>query len=291
MLRPYLERLPSTVDSSVSVLNRQLEHTIPFEWHHHPEYELTLTLNSKGQRFIGDHVGQYDHGDLVLIGPNLPHSWSSQAKIDEGQPHIALVLWFRQQWIEDFICASVEFAAIRELFARAGSGLAFGTKAGCSLISRFEQVFAVDPRTRLMVVLEILLNLTACENVQALSSVKPAVKGANRSRIDRVLHHLHQHYSRHISLNELAELAALSESGLHRMFTKHTNTTVTAYMMRLRIGDACARLTGTDQPVAHIAADIGYENLANFNRQFRALTGVTPREYRTSFRNYVIAKT
>lgn len=284
MLRPYLERLPSTVGSSVSVLNRRLDDAIPFEWHHHPEYELTLTLNSKGQRFIGDHVGQYDHGDLVLIGPNLPHSWSSQAKIDEEQPHIALVLWFRQQWIEEFTGSSVEFAAIRKLFTKAASGLAFGKEAGCTLTSRFERVFTTDPAARLMVVLEILLELAVRENAQVLSSVVPVAKNTNRSRIDRVLHHLHQHYRGRISIGELAELAALSESGLHRLFTKHTNITVTAYVMRLRIGDACARLAGTDQPVAHIAADVGYDNLANFNRQFRTITGMAPREYRASFR-------
>jgi AraC-like DNA-binding protein len=135
-----------------------------------------------------------------------------------------------------------------------------------------------------MVVLEILLDLAACENVQALSSAMPIAKSADRSRIDRVLHRLHQHYHGRISIGELAELAALSESGLHRLFTKYTNTTVMTYVIRLRIGDACARLAGTDQPVTHIATDVGYDNLANFNRQFRSITGMTPRQYRASFR-------
>ena len=69
-MRPYREALTRDSDSSLRLLNRRLQNAIPFEWHHHREFELTLTLNSRGQRFVGDHVGDYDDGDLVLLGPN-----------------------------------------------------------------------------------------------------------------------------------------------------------------------------------------------------------------------------
>lgn len=74
-MKPLLEHLPASPDASWSMFNRRLDDAIPFEWHHHPEFELTLTLNSRGQRFIGNHVAEYDHGDLVLIGPDLLHTW------------------------------------------------------------------------------------------------------------------------------------------------------------------------------------------------------------------------
>lgn len=284
MLRPYLEKLPVTPDSSLSTLNRRLDAAIPFEWHHHPEYELTLTLNSRGQRFIGDHVGAYEHGDLVLVGPNLPHTWSSRMKLDDSEPHRALVFWFRQDWIDGFLSSAVEFAPIQKLFARAAPGLSFGPEVGRMLAARFEQAFTLEPAARLMSVLGVLLDLAERKNAEPLSSVAPPATTDSRSRIDRVLLHLHQHYARPIRMRDLADLAALSQSGLHRMFAKHTNTTVSAYVTRLRIGDACARLSGTEQPITRIAADVGYDNLANFNRQFRALRGMAPRDYRASFR-------
>ncbi|MCB1444997.1 MAG: AraC family transcriptional regulator [Rhizobiaceae bacterium] len=266
------------------MLERYLDESIPFAWHHHPEYELTLTLNSTGQRFVGDHVGDYSHGDLVLVGPNLPHTWSSRAKVNEAQPHVALVVWFRQSWIDGFIGGAVELNPIRRLFGRAAAGLSFGTDIGNALRERFESLFATDPATRLITVLGILLDLAERTHARTLSSVALPATGDSRSRIDRVLRHLHQDYVRPVRIGRLAEIAALSESGLHRMFVKHTRTTVSAYVARLRIGEACARLSGTDQPIARIAADVGYDNLANFNRQFRALRGMTPRDYRSSFR-------
>ena len=283
MLRPFLEKLPVAAETSWSMLNRRLDDAIPFEWHHHPEYELTLTLNSRGQRFIGDHVGDYGDGDLVLVGPNLPHTWSSRAKVDDGQPHVALVFWFRQAWIDGFIGSAVEFASVRRLFAKAASGLAFEPDIDGSLRERFETIFTLAPAARLMAVLALLLALAERTEVRPLASAIPNMTTEGGSRIDRVLQHLHQHYRQPIRMLELAELAALSESGLHRLFVKHTRMTVSAYVTRLRIGDACARLSSTSRPIAHIAADVGYDNLANFNRQFRAIRDMTPREYRTSF--------
>jgi AraC-like DNA-binding protein len=284
MLRPFLEHVPTAQDASWTMLNRRLDDAIPFEWHHHPEYELTLTLNSLGQRFIGDHVGAYGDTDLVLIGPNLPHTWSSQTKIHEREPHVALVFWFRQAWIDRIVGDLVELAPIRRMFASAASGIAFPPRVGRAMRERFESVFTLAPRQRLMAVLYILSDLAEEAGTRPLASMAPPPTPEGRSRIDRVLNHLHQAYAGEIRIEQLAEIAALSQSGLHRMFGKHTHTTISAYLAHLRIGDACARLAASDHPIAHIAAQAGYANLAHFNRQFRALRGMTPRQYRASFR-------
>jgi AraC-like DNA-binding protein len=266
------------------MLNRCLDDAIPFQWHHHPEYELTLTLNSEGQRFIGDHVGEYGDGDLVLVGPNLPHTWSSRRKINEGRPHVALVFWFRRAWIDSFVGSAVELNVVESLFMRAASGLAFPADVGRAIRPRFEAVFTLAPGQRLVQVLGILLELAAETAVQPLATTVPLTSAGNHTRLDRVLHHLHQHYDSPIRIGDLAELAALSQSGLHRLFANHTRTTVSDYIARLRVGDACARLSATDQPIGHIAVEVGYNNLANFNRQFLSLRQMTPRQYRASFR-------
>src|SRR5215467_2623684 len=125
-IRSYCEKLTSEPGSSITLLDRQLEDQIPFQWHHHPEFELTLTLNSRGQRFIGDHIGSYDHGDLVLIGPNLPHTWVSRERVADG-PHVAQVMWFHPDWAEALGTTLVELRPVTDLLARAGTGLSFST--------------------------------------------------------------------------------------------------------------------------------------------------------------------
>ncbi len=285
-MRPFLEKLPVFPDSSWSYLDRRLENGIPFQWHHHPEYELTLTLNSRGQRFIGDHVGTYDDGDLVLVGPNLPHTWVSRSKIDASLPHMAVVLWFHPDWAARLTEGMPEFRNVQALLARAGCGLKFSNGPAEAVRAEHEAIIHLPPAERLLSLLRILDRLAGDIEAQPLASAPVWQEGApeSRERIDRVMTHIHMHYAEPITLDELADLAALSVSGLHRLFRKHAQTTVSDYVMRMRIGDASARLSGTDQPVQFIADAVGYGSLSNFNRQFRALTGMTPREYRRLFR-------
>nr|WP_196108449.1 MULTISPECIES: AraC family transcriptional regulator [unclassified Ochrobactrum] len=283
-MKPLLEHLPASPDASWSMLNRRLDDAIPFEWHHHPEFELTLTLNSRGQRFIGNHVAEYDHGDLVLIGPDLPHTWASREKLDETKPHVALVFWFRREWIDGLTGGSVELAPIRRLISDAGTALAFDPALGRRLSADFEALFLHPPAQRLIGLLTILARLAEERTRQPLSSVIPQQHVGDRSRIDRVLVHIHKHYHAPLRMEELAKIAFLSVSGLHRLFQRHTQMSVSEYLIALRIGESCSRLSGTNQPIQHIAAEVGYASLANFNRQFRRLRGMSPREYRMSFR-------
>ncbi|MGP3712836.1 helix-turn-helix domain-containing protein [Brucella sp. RRSP16] len=283
-MKPLLEHLPASPDASWSMLNRRLDDAIPFEWHHHPEFELTLTLNSRGQRFIGNHVAEYDHGDLVLIGPDLPHTWASREKLDETKPHVALVFWFRREWIDGLTGGSVELAPIRRLISDAGTALAFDPALGRRLSADFEALFLHPPAQRLIGLLTILARLAEERTRQPLSSVIPQQHVGDRSRIDRVLVHIHKHYHAPLRMEELAAIAFLSISGLHRLFQRHTQMSVSEYVIALRIGESCSRLSGTNQPIQHIAAEVGYASLANFNRQFRRLRGMSPREYRMSFR-------
>ncbi len=285
MMRPYLEKLPLQPEASWSMLNRRLDHAIPFQWHHHPEFELTLTLNSRGQRFIGDHLGTYDDADLVLVGPNLPHSWSSSEKVHPALPHIALVLWFEQRWAEQLTEGFVEFSGIGSLLSRAGAGLQFSAAAAQAVRSDFEALFERAPTERLLGLLDILNRLSRDGGSLPLASMwaHPDGQRENRERIDRVLTHIHINYAGGVTLEQLADAAALSVSGLHRLFRRHTQSTISDYLMRLRIGDACARLSSTSHPIQHIAAAVGYNSLANFNRQFKRLRAMSPRQYRSRF--------
>ncbi|WP_295806768.1 AraC family transcriptional regulator [uncultured Nitratireductor sp.] len=268
------------------MLNRRLEDGIPFQWHHHPEYELTLTLNSEGQRFIGDHVGEYRDGDLVLVGANLPHTWASRARPDPAEPHIALVMWFHHQWAETLGEGFAELRPIAGLLARAEAGLSFSPQASMRARPMIEALFEADLAERFLTLIRVLLVLAEDGEATPLASTVAAryLDRADRERIDRVLVHIHTHYATGIVNADLAGIAALSASGLHRLFRRHMRTSISDYVKRLRIGEACARLSSGDQPIGYVAEAVGYRALANFNRQFKALRGMTPRAYRALFR-------
>jgi AraC-like DNA-binding protein len=282
-MRPLLEKVAPADGASWAWLDRRLDDAIPFQWHHHPEFELTLTLNSRGQRFIGDHIGEYGDGDLVLIGPNLPHTWASRAKVEEGQPHRALVIWFRGDWASALIAGLKELRPVGDMLGRAQVGLQFSPAAAVHTRPAIEELFGLGGEARLLALLNVLTFLARDRAAVPLATAVGHQPAADRTRIDRVLDHIHVHYADGISIEALAGIAALSPSGLQRLFRRHTRQTVSDYVMRLRIGEACALLSGTTRPIAHVASDVGYGTLANFNRQFRALKGITPRGYRRQF--------
>jgi AraC-like DNA-binding protein len=285
-MRPFLERLIQPADASVALLDRRLEEAIPFQWHHHPEMELTLTLNSVGQRFVGDHVGRYEDGDLVLVGPNLPHTWASEARLDPGRPHRALVAWFRYEWIEALAETSAELRPVLRLVRQARQGLRFSDGAAAGVAGAIQSLHGASPPRRLLGLLDVLGALAGDEAAEILAQAPALAPGGRegRDRVDRVLTCLHDRYADGVSLDDLAEVAALSPSGLHRLFRRQVGATISEYLLRLRLGDACARLSGTREPIGHVAVSSGFGTAGNFNRHFLRAKGVTPQAYRAAFR-------
>lgn len=285
-MRPLFEKPSVPEGQSWTFFNRRLDDGIPFQWHYHREYELTLTLNSRGQRFAGDHCGTYDDGDLVLLGPNIPHTWASAEKIDAGAPHVALVMWFRPEWIDAMVSGAAELAQVAPLLRAAQRGIGFSPDIAGAVRPMIEAMEGMPAARRLFNLLDILVTIARDDAMRALASPgleQSSFMGNDRPRIERVLDHIHANYQQRLTIDALAELSALSASGLHRMFRRHTRMTVFEYVAQLRIGRACQMLISTAQPVAHIADGVGYDNLSHFNRQFRSLKGVTPREFRRRF--------
>jgi hypothetical protein len=157
-MKPQFEHVTIPESCSIRVFNRRVS-GIPFEWHHHPECELTLTLNSRGLRFVADHIGSYDSHDLVLLPPNMPHTWASSVAIDESNPHIAIVVWFTESWALELAGTCPEYASLRPLLRRAFSGLSFPASAGKMMESRLPGLLSNSARDRLRAALDVLTEL------------------------------------------------------------------------------------------------------------------------------------
>ncbi|HTA43306.1 MAG TPA: helix-turn-helix transcriptional regulator [Bryobacteraceae bacterium] len=94
---------------------------------------------------------------------------------------------------------------------------------------------------------------------------------------------MHERFAEPIRMHNLCAVGNMSERSLHRLFVRHLGENVTDYLGRLRIGRACMWLVETDRPISVIAADVGFSNLSNFNRRFRAVRHMTPKEFRRHY--------
>jgi AraC-like DNA-binding protein len=283
-MRPQFEHVAIPKNCSIRVLHRRIAE-IPFEWHHHPEYELTLTLNSRGLRFIGDHIGAYESGDLVLVPTEMPHTWASTSAIDESKPHTAVVVWFAGDWALHLADLCPEYAGLRKLLARATTGLSFRSPVGGGMDSCLAGLLSNSPRERLQAALELLAELVDREAVSLATPLKTTrITQDESTQLNRILDVLHKRFAEPLRVRDLCAVGNMSERTLHRLFVRHLGENVTDYLGRLRIGRACMGLVETDRPISVIAAEAGFSNLSNFNRRFRAARQMTPKEFR---RHYV----
>jgi AraC-like DNA-binding protein len=250
-----------------------------FLWHFHREYELTLITRGMGTRFVGDSVEDYRPGDLTLIGPELPHTYAS---IGDGQE--AVVAQFRRDSFGPGFFDRPEFAEVAELLDRSARGLRL-PPGGAALAELVGQ----PPAERTVGLLGALVGLARTGNEArplASPAQRVALSSRTRDRIDAVIRLLHAEYARPVSLAEVAGVAHLSQPATSRFFRRTTGSTITDYLNGVRINAACRLLLESDRRIADIAADCGYANLSNFNRRFRELKGMSPRDYRARIRTY-----
>lgn len=279
-MKAVFEHVTFPSGCSIRVYHRQIA-AIPFEWHHHPEFELTLTLNSRGWRFVGDHIGGYDTHDLVLVPSDMPHTWASTAALDESQPHTAVVIWFTKAWARKLAEVCPEFSVLGKLLNRAALGLQFDTAAGTRMEAHLPGLLADSPHTRLQTALASLIELADAKATPlATHTSRVCIESGEPERLTKVLAALHARFAETIRVEALCAAGNLSPRTLHRLFVRHLGESVSDYLGRLRIGRACMLLAETDRPISVVAAEAGFSNLSNFNRRFLAARHVTPRDFR-----------
>ena len=283
-MQPLMEKVRNPPDASLHAFLRAERH-FPFQWHYHPEYELTLIVSGRGQRFVADHVANYRDGDLVLLGPLLPHTWRSTSG-RAGQQQRAVVVQFPENFLGSALADCTELQGANDLLARARQGLQFLGKRRTSVARRLEAFLKMRGADRLAEFIRILDLLATSPDYRPLASeayVVPRRQFAP-TRLIGVLETIHQNYRQRLRQTELAHVTGMSPAAFSRNFRNATGTTLVDYVNDLRIGHACRLLAETATPVTEICFESGFANLSNFNRCFRRRRGMTPSQFRGQFR-------
>jgi AraC-like DNA-binding protein len=259
----------------------------PFYWHYHPEFELTLIVESSGQRWVGDSIADYGPGDLVLLGPNLPHSWrSAPANSGTRKIHRAVVTQFREDFLGDRFFTLEEVRPLARLLKRSASGLAFGhTRIGRNASRMLAELPLLPPARRLLTLLTVLTDLAGDPQAKQLSigHIRPMCRVEDQQRIDKICHYLNHHFDQRIDFTELCSLMHMDQASVCRFFKRATGRTMTTYINELRVGSASQLLMETDATILEIGFRVGFGNYSNFCRQFKRIKGYGPRELRQHF--------
>lgn len=263
---------------------RYLEHGVPsslVRWHYHEEYELHLICASSGKVFVGDYIGQFAPGHLVLTGPRVPHNWVSVDTPAEGVKLRDMVIQFSHAPLEQMAGAIPELKAIMPLLNRASYGVEFFDFSEQAK-QRLTRIRDSRGLPRFIEFLSLLGELADSSNYQLLSTVPMQSTDDDDAlaRISSAVTFIVENFSSQFSMKDLAQQLNMSERLFTRFFRSATGNSFTDFVNRLRVNKACELLMETERYVTNICYDAGFNNVANFNRRFLELKGMTPKEFR-----------
>lgn len=263
---------------------RCLAHGFPTplaRWHYHDEYELHLITATSGKAFVGDWIGQFQPGHLVLTGPRLPHNWVSMDLPQGGVTERDLVIQFPHKPIEEASRHIPEMRSILPLLERAKNGIEF-FDVYPQAVQHWRRVKAAQGLGRLGAFCEFLNMLAHCKDYRLLSNaqLQSVDNDAQLDQLNAILSRITDRLSEDISVGMLAQEFGMTESRFSRFFRRATGNTFTDFVNHVRINRACQLLMESDHPITRIGFDVGFNNMANFNRRFLDIKGMTPREYR-----------
>ncbi|MGH9841867.1 MAG: hypothetical protein ACREEM_24185 [Blastocatellia bacterium] len=213
-------------------VNRKSRYRANFLWHFHHVFELNLMIHGRGTRFVGDHIGHYEDGDLVLMAPNLPHTWYADPLQPGGnRPHDSVGIQFAASFLGTELYDEAGWRHIGRLLERAARGVEFTGETRRAALKKIVRLDALEGPARLIDFLQVLDALAHSPEYRLRSSqnFNPSLDAHTGKRIDKVCGYLSRHYTHPLKLEEIAGIASLSVSAFSHFFRTATGKTFTTY--------------------------------------------------------------
>lgn len=275
-MKAKLEDIPSEKGNSSFYAYRFQVPFFEFKWHYHPEYELTYIVKGNGFRIVGNSYDHFSDGDLVLLGSNLPHTWSS--KLEDDDYSEAVVIQFSKEFISPFLKLN-ESILIKNMLETSVRGISFDAdKEIINELISLPETKGVDRVLKLISILDVLSKKQI--NLIAQNTFHNVVSKKSEMRINKVCLYIQNNFYHKIALKEVADLIYLTESNFCKFFKKSTGKTYSDYLNEIRINEACRLLLQSEKTISQISFECGFETLSYFNRVFLNKKGITPSKYR-----------
>ncbi len=279
--KPHYEDVPDDVVSAFTFREFRWP-SFPFNWHYHPELELTLIVKGRGLRFVGDSVEPFREGDLCLLGADTPHCWASHADAPRGVA--SLVIQFLPDSWGELLWNLPELRAVRDLFERARRGLAIQGTTREAVARQILQMPHQPHGTweRLATLITMLVRISQSHDCRPLatSGYEMPARGAANRKLGQILGFIHAHLDQNLRQHDAARNAGMSVQSFSHFFRRCVGKTYVAYVNELKVSTVCRTLLETDMTISEAAYAAGFNNLSHFNAQFRRLKKTTPHLYR-----------
>ncbi len=285
MIKPLFESINAQNDNSFSIrVFEQEAFTSPY--HYHPEFELTLIYEGSGKRYVGNHMDHFNKGDLVFLGPNLPHCWKTDPYIKGEINACSIVVQFTNDFLGQDFFNKPELSDIQKLLVRSQSGIIYNRSIVPEITRDLKNLGKEEMSfKKLHILLEVLHKLSITTNFTLLNPVThiPIQSGGNLERINKVFSYIIDNFKTNVCLDEVAQLACMTPNAFCKYFKKVTHKTFIEVVVEYRLNYATTQLIHTNKSVAQICFDCGFNDVAHFIRMFKSKMEVSPLQYKKRF--------
>lgn len=253
-----------------------------FFWHQHPEYEIIFIKKGSGSIRVGDFQGRYEEGQLLFLGPNLPHTGLGYGVIGE---HEEIIIQVREDFLGSTFWNAPEMGQIHRLFERSKRGVVFNGSKKEKIGQLLNQMIEEQPFQRLLILLEILQKMAEIDEYELMnaSSTLVDLTHLDEQRMLAIYKFVEEKYKQVISIQEVAEVAHLTVPSFCRYFKKKTRQTFIDFLNEYRVNQVCKGLQ-TSKGITEICFDSGFNNVSHFNKTFKKVTGKSPKAYRNELK-------
>ncbi|GJM62452.1 AraC family transcriptional regulator [Persicobacter diffluens] len=285
-MKVYPEITPVT-KSDLFVLQYHENADFDYPIHSHEEYELSLIINSGGDRFIGDSIDAFGEVDLVLLGPGIQHCWEPAA--DKLENVTVTTLQFGQEIFQNKLFDKKEFSQFVALRTHADRGIAFHGESVAPIVKALNQLKGLSGFPAVIGFMKLLDRMANAMDFDLLLSegYSNSLDESKSRRINIAYEYVMKNFDKKILIGDVAASCNMSESAFSHFFKKCTNKSFTQFLTDVRLGQSYRLLLETKKNVAEICYECGFNNLSNFNRIFKKEKGMTP----LAFRKYYEEKT
>jgi AraC-like DNA-binding protein len=289
--QPFLEHIEPSYGSSFTILKFEAgttENSLP-KWHFHPELEIVFIKEGSGKRHIGNHISQYYNGDLIVVGPNLPH-YGFTDRFSGSKTEIILQL--REDFLGKDFFSKIEFQNIQRFIEKSKAGLSFSGNTKTEVGQRLESMFYMSNFEKLLELLKILHTLANSRELEVLNATGVVLETNSHKagRLDTIFTYVRKQFQEEITLEEIAQLANMTVPSFCRFFKNNTGKTFIEFLNEFRITHACKLLSDTELSVTEICFECGFNNFSHFTKFFKRVTNMSPSEYRKLLGNVVITE-
>ncbi len=286
-MKPILILVDSKTNQSISI-RTCLEPQFQNPWHFHKELELVLILKGSGTYFIGDHIGHFDPGDLILLGDNLPHMIKNKIVYDasgKAENAEAIVVHFPNDFLGKSCLQVPEMVPILALLESSKRGIKVSKSMTLNIAGKIRSMLDMSPFHRILELLIILRQIAEDPRPKVLSSVDfvEKINVTQNKKLDRVYEFVMNNFSKPITLGELADVAHMNKTAFCKYFKDRTNKTCLQFVTEIRVNYAKRLLMEGGRQIAETGYECGFNNVSNFNRQFKKLTGESPGFFQKKF--------